>query len=98
MRMCTEAVDDIKLSNAARPHLGLFANVRAIRFAAGTAVAIDLALGIWSLAAAWAPEAPRATITVQPVTRAQPSSMTQLSIQVGPQETLPKNSFIRIRG
>jgi len=61
------------------------------------AVAVELALGIWSRAA-WAQEAQRATITVPPVTRAEPASTTQLSIRVGPQATLPKNGSIRIRG
>src|SRR5215813_7866442 len=65
--------------------------------AAGTAVVLHATLGTWSRTA-WSQEARHASITVPPVTRAQPSSMTQLSIQVGAQETLPKNSFIRIRG
>src|SRR5262249_50649253 len=65
--------------------------------AAGTAVVLHATLGTWSRTA-WAQEARHASITVPPVTPAQPSSMTQLSIQVGAQETLPKNSFIRIRG
>jgi superoxide dismutase, Cu-Zn family len=65
--------------------------------AAGTAVVFHVTLGTCSRAA-WSQEAQRATITVPPVTRAQTSSMSQLSIHVGAQETLPKNSFIRIRG
>ena len=94
MRVC---IGDVRVGSAAGSRLRLLSNVTAVGFAAGAAVAIDLALGIWSRAA-WAQEAQRATITVPPVTHAQPSSMTQLSIQVGPQDTLPKNSFIRIRG
>jgi hypothetical protein len=38
------------------------------------------------------------TIRVAPVTRAEPASKLPLQIQVGPQDALAKNSFIRIRG
>jgi len=47
---------------------------------------------------AWAQEVQRVSITVAPLTLAAPSSKTQLPIQVGPQDALPKNSFIRVRG
>jgi superoxide dismutase, Cu-Zn family len=67
------------------------------RFAAGTAVAVDLILGTWAQAA-WAQEAKSVYITVPAVLRAQPGSNTQLSIRVGPPETLAKNSSIRISG
>jgi superoxide dismutase, Cu-Zn family len=85
---------DVGVGNTVRScfrHLSKVATV----FAAGTAVAFHVILGTCSRAA-WSQEAQRATITVPAVTR--PSSMTQLSIHVGAQETLPKNSFIRIRG
>ena len=62
-----------------------------------TAVAIDLALGTWARAAG-AQEAQRVFISVPPLTRAEPSSTTKLSIRVGPQETLPKDTSVRIRG
>jgi hypothetical protein len=77
---------------ATRSRFRLLSNV-----AAGAAVAIDLALGAWARAAA-AQEAQRVVISVPAVTRAEPSSMTKLSIRVAPQKTLPNNSFIRIRG
>jgi len=87
----------IGIGSASRSCFRLLLDAKTIRFAAGTTVALGLALGTWARAA-WGQEAQHACITVPPVTRAQPASMTQLSIQVGPHETLPKNSFIRIRG
>lgn len=81
----------------ARSWFSLLSSIVTIGFAAGTTLAIDLALGTW-VRPAWAQEAQRVSITVAPVTRAAPSSKTQLSIQVGPQDALPKNSFIRVRG
>jgi Cu-Zn family superoxide dismutase len=68
-----------------------------VRLAVGTAMVVQLVLGTWAQAA-WAQEAQRVSITVPAITRAQPSSTTQLSIRVGRQETVPKSSFIRIRG
>jgi Cu-Zn family superoxide dismutase len=68
-----------------------------IGFAAGTALAVNLVIGTWTRAA-WAQEAQNVFITVPPVTRAQPSATTQLSIKVGPLQKLPKNGSIRIRG
>jgi len=88
---------NVGVGSEARSCLSLLLNVTTIRFAVGTAVAIDLALGAWARTA-WAQEVQRVFISVPPVTHAQPSSMTRLSIRVGPQETLPKNSSIRIRG
>ena len=88
---------DIRVRSALRSCYRLLSKAMMVRFAVGTAVVFDLALGTW-LQAARAQEGRRASITVPPVTRAQPSSMTRLSIQVGSQEALPKNSFIRIRG
>jgi Cu-Zn family superoxide dismutase len=64
-----------------------------IKFAAATAVV----LGTWAQAAR-AQEAQHASIIVPAITRAQPSSMAQFSIRVGPQQIIPKSSFIRIRG
>jgi hypothetical protein len=80
-----------------RPRFRVLSNVMTIRFVAGTAVALDLALGALARSAG-AQEAQRVFIKVPPVTRAQPSSATKLSIQVGPQQVLPNNSSIRIRG
>jgi Cu-Zn family superoxide dismutase len=97
MSMCMHALGDVSVGSAARSRLRPSSNGTAIRFAAGTAVAIDLALGIWARAAG-AQEAQRATITVPAVTRAEPASTTLLTIRVGPQATLPKNGSIRIRG
>src|SRR5215510_86322 len=83
-------------TNTVRSCFHLFSKVVTV-IVAGTAVVFHATLGTWSRTA-WSQEARHASITVPHVTRAQPSSMTQLSIQVGAQETLPKNSFIRIRG
>jgi superoxide dismutase, Cu-Zn family len=88
---------EVGIASAVRCCFGLLLNVMTIRFAVGTAVAFDLALGTWARAA-WAQESQHFCITVPPVTRAQPAAVTKLSIQVGAQETLPKDSFIRIRG
>jgi Cu-Zn family superoxide dismutase len=68
-----------------------------IRFAAVTTTVVELVLGTLGQQA-WAQEAQRFSITVPAITRTQASSTTQLSIRVGPQESVPKNSFIRIRG
>ena len=38
------------------------------------------------------------SITVPPTIVAEPASQTALSIQVGPPERLPSNSFVRLRG
>lgn len=92
-----DAIGDLRIRCAGRFRLRPLSTVTMIRFAVGTAVAIDLALGIWSQAAQ-AQDAQRATITVPAVTRAAPASTTQLSIRVGPQEKLPKDSTVRIRG
>jgi superoxide dismutase, Cu-Zn family len=97
MSVCMDAIGDVRSRRAGRFRLRPLSTVTVIRFAAGTAVAIDLALGIWSRAAQ-AQDAQRATITVPAVTRAAPASTTQLSIRVGPQEKLPKDSTVRIRG
>ena len=72
-------------------------NVMTIRFAAGTTLAVHLALGTW-MWPVWAQEAQRVSITVAPLTLAAPLSKTQLSIKVGSRDALPKNSFIRVRG
>jgi Cu-Zn family superoxide dismutase len=45
-----------------------------------------------------AQEALRASITIAPLTLAQPLSETRLSIRFGPKKLLPKNSSIRVRG
>jgi hypothetical protein len=45
-----------------------------------------------------AQQAQRVDVTVPAITRAEPASRTRLQIQVGPQEAIAKNSFIRIRG
>jgi superoxide dismutase, Cu-Zn family len=71
--------------------------IRGTKFAAGTAVAVALILGTWARAA-WAQETKPVSITVPPVLRAEAGSNSQLSIRVGPQETLTKNSSIRISG
>jgi superoxide dismutase, Cu-Zn family len=86
---------DIGVS-AARSYFHFLSNVMTIRFAAATAVLL-LVLAIWAQAP-WAQVAQRVSIAVPAITRAQPSSTTQLSIRVGPQEAVAKNSFIRVRG
>src|SRR5262245_16890941 len=88
---------EVGIASAARCCFRLLSNVMTIRFTAGMVVAMGLALATWTRAAG-AQEAQRVSITVPPVTRAQPASTTQLSIQVRPQQTLPRNSSIRIRG
>src|SRR5215831_186094 len=88
---------DVGARSAVRCYSRLLSNVRTIRFAGAAAVALDLALGFWSRASS-AQEVRQASITVPPVTRALASSTTQLSIQVSPQEALPKSSFIRFHG
>jgi hypothetical protein len=60
--------------------------IRGTKFAAGTAVAVDLIPGTWAQAA-WAQETKPVSITVPPVLRAEAGSNSQLSIRVGPQET-----------
>ena len=76
----------------------LLAHVMTIGLAiATTTLALDLAPGPW-VRPVWAQEARRISITVAPLTRAVPESKTQLSIQVGPQDALPKNSYILVRG
>jgi Cu/Zn superoxide dismutase len=87
---------ETRIAGAARCCFALFFNM-AIRFALGTAVAVNVALGTWARGAS-AQESQHFCITVPPVTHAQPAAVTKLSIQVGSQETLPKDSFIRIRG
>ena len=89
---------DVGVGNTARSCFHHSSKVATV-IAAGTGVVLHVTIGTWSRAA-WSQEAQRATITITfpPVTRAQPASVTQLSIHVGAQETLPKNSFIRIRG
>ena len=82
---------DIRVRSALRSCYRLLSKAMMVRFAVGTAVVFDLALGTW-LQAARAQEGQRASITVPPVTRAQPSSMTRLSIQVGSQEALPRTA------
>jgi Cu-Zn family superoxide dismutase len=72
-------------------------SVTTIRFAAAATTVVELILGTWGQAA-WAQEAQRVSIAVPAITRAQPSSTTQLSIRIEPQETVPKSSFIRVRG
>jgi superoxide dismutase, Cu-Zn family len=97
MSVCMDAIGDVRVGSAGRSRLRPLSKLTVIRFATGTVAAIDLALGIWSRTAQ-AQEAPRATITVPAVTRAAPASTTQLSIRVGPQAALPKDSTVRIRG
>jgi superoxide dismutase, Cu-Zn family len=88
---------DIRVRSALRSSCRLLSEAMIVRFAVGTAMVVQPVLVIWTQAA-WAQEARHASITVPPVTRAQASSTTQLSIQVGPQETFPKSSFIRFHG
>ena len=45
-----------------------------------------------------AQQAQRVNISVASVTQAEPASRTRLQIQVGPQDAIAKNSFVRIRG
>src|SRR5215510_14444054 len=59
----------------------LLPNAMTSRFAVRTVAALGLALGTWARAAC-AQEDQHACITVPPVTRAQPASKAQLSIQV----------------
>jgi Cu-Zn family superoxide dismutase len=68
-----------------------------VGLAAGTTLALDLTPQPW-VRTAWAQEVQRPSLTVAPLTLAAPSSKAQLPIQVGPQDALPKNSFIRVRG
>jgi Cu-Zn family superoxide dismutase len=75
----------------------LLADVMTVGLAAGTTLAVHLALGTW-MWPVWAQETQRVSITVAPLTLAAPSSKTQLSIKVGSRDALPKNSFIRVRG
>jgi Cu-Zn family superoxide dismutase len=81
----------------ARSCFYFLSTVMTIRFAAATLAIVELVIGTWAQAA-WAQQAQRVSITVPAITRALPSSATQLSIRVRPQETVPKSSFIRIRG
>jgi superoxide dismutase, Cu-Zn family len=67
----------------------------------GTVAALALLVGLGAfawVAAGSAQEAPRAAISVAPVTFAGPASETRLSIRVGPKKLLPRNSSIRVRG
>jgi Cu-Zn family superoxide dismutase len=68
-----------------------------IGHAAVTTLALDLTARTW-VRPVWAQEAQRVSITVAPLTHAAPESKTQLSIQVRAQNSLPRNSFIRVRG
>jgi superoxide dismutase, Cu-Zn family len=75
----------------------LLAGVMTIGLAAGTTLALDLAVRTWTWPV-WAQEAQRVSITVAPLIRAAPEAKTPLSIQVGAQNLLPKDCFIRVRG
>jgi hypothetical protein len=60
-----------------------------------------LALGVWLCAAshgavAQPADAPR--IRVAPTILAEPATQTPISIQIGPSDALPSNSFVRLRG
>jgi Cu-Zn family superoxide dismutase len=99
MSRCIDGIDirsDVGVS-AARSCFPFLSSAMSIRFAVATTTIVELVLGTCGQAA-WAQQAQRFSITVPAITRTQASSMTQLSIRVGPQETVPKNSFIRIRG
>ena len=65
-----------------------------------TAVAAPAAVlpAQWWVLAVAAQETQRLVINVASVTQAEPASRIRLPIQVGPQDALGKNSFIRIRG
>ena len=65
-----------------------------------TAVAAPAAVcpAQWWVPAVAAQETQRIVINVASVTQAEPASRIRLPIQVGPQDALGKNSFIRIRG
>ena len=99
MSRCIRGIDvesDVGV-RAARTYFHFLSSVMKIRFAALTTTIVGLILGTWGQAA-WAQEAQRFSITVPAITRTQPSSTTKFSIRVGPQESVPKSSFIRIRG
>jgi superoxide dismutase, Cu-Zn family len=89
--------DETGIVSAVRCCFGRLLNLLRIGFAVATAVTVELALGTWGRAAE-AQEPQHLCITVPPVTRAQPAALSNFSIQVPAQETLPKDSFIRIRG
>ena len=100
MSRCIHVIDNVRGDvgvSAAQCCFRFLSNVMRIRFAAATAAVVEMALGTGAQKA-WAQEAQRVFITVPAITRAQPSSTTQFSIRVGPPETVPKNSSIRIRG
>jgi TPR repeat protein len=74
-----------------------------LRLAGGCAIALVLALVMMAdpdtaplISRLQAQQRPN--ITVPPVTQAPASSRTRLQIQLGPQEAIAKNSFVRIRG
>ena len=80
---------------------------RPVRHACAGACVIALAVAAGLAAApgaegwvqrAQAQQAPRVSITVAAVTQAEAASRTRLQIQVGPQDAIAKNSFVRIRG
>ena len=99
MSRCIHGIDvenDVGV-RAAQTCFRFLSSVTTIRFAAVTTTVVKLVLGTWGQAA-WAQEAQRFSITVPAITRTQPSSTTQLSIRVGPEQIVPKSSSIRIRG
>ncbi len=53
--------------------------------------------GSW-IRLAQAQQGPRDILVVAPIVRAQPASKTRLPVQISPQATPPKNSFVRVRG
>jgi hypothetical protein len=78
-----------------------------VRFAVSSGRALALLAAIlttWAPVSieVWTParaqQQPRLVINVAPITLVEPASTTPLAIQIGPQEALSKNSFVRIRG
>ena len=72
-------------------------SVIAIALAAGTTLAVEVA-PVTAPRSAWAQQAQRFSLIVAPMTHAAPSSKTQLAIQVGPLNVIPKDSYILVRG
>ena len=80
-----------------RPRLRLVRKM-AVAFVAVAASQGDLGTGRWLPWAMAQQQGQPATIKVAAVTQARPASKVKLQIQVGPQDAIAKNSFVRIRG
>ena len=87
----------VECGRCARFSRRFLADGMAIGLAASATLALNPASELW-VRPVLAQESQNVFITIAPLTYAAPDSKTQLSIQVGPQDAVPQNSFIRVRG